>query len=109
MGEEKLASISFKIFLFLPLLERAETHRGLAGGRKVTEPEVAMFPFGMQLHFPNTEGFFTREPSFSSLFCSQVAWKNARLIPNGAQSTCFNSIDINLIKRTWAFPLFSSH
>lgn len=91
-GEEKLASISFKIFLFLPLLERAETHRGLAGGGKVTEPEVAMLPFGMQLHFPNTVGSFSQEPSFSSLFCSQVAWKNARLIPNGAQSSALTQL-----------------
>lgn len=71
----------------------------MAGGRKVTEPEVAMFPFGMQLHFPNTEAFFMQEPSFSNLFRSQVAQRNAWLIPKGVQSTCFNSIDTNLIKK----------
>lgn len=48
----ELGSISVEIFLFLPLLERTDTHRGLARGKKVTEPEVAMFPCGMHLHSP---------------------------------------------------------
>lgn len=70
------------------------------------EPEVAMFPCGMQLHFPNTEGFFMPEPNSSCLCCSQGAWNNAQLVSRElSYSMCFNSVDTNLIKKFLGLPL----
>lgn len=75
-----LVSIYVEIFLFLLLLEKTETHRGLARGKKqsLKPPHCHVECISIPL---NTEGFFRPEPNSSCLSLSQVAWKSAWVIP----------------------------